>query len=234
MPELPPLVPSDPPSVEPVLWRDLIGDLAFDIGARKGENFAQFAALGYRGIIACEPEPGSYGDLRQRFHAWAEPDLEDQRREAHIPWALLMNVAVSDHVGTVQLAEVPMAISKGEWVTPGTDGMEWSLPDWGEAKLHAVPCTTLDTLADDIGDPDLVVIDTEGHEAAVLRGGQMLMAACGTKWLIEFHAPGLKEECETLLTASGHDVETVRHPHYPEGSDMWHQHGWLRAIPRRD
>ncbi len=238
---LPPLVPSDPPGVEPVLWRGFEGDLAFDIGARKGENFAHFRALGFKEIIACEPEPGSYAELQQRFGpSWGPTPHELTMANPAVvtgwgtPHAVLMNVAVSDHVGTVQLAEVPMAISKGEWVTPGTDGMEWSLSDWGEAKLHTVQCTTLDALADDCGDPDLVVIDTEGHEAAILRGGQMLMAACGTKWLIEFHAPGLKEECEALLTASDHEVETVRHPHYPKDSAMWHQHGWLRAIPRRD
>jgi FkbM family methyltransferase len=233
MSELPPLVPSDPPGVERVLWRGFEGDLAFDIGARKGENFGHLAQLGYSGIIACEPEPGSYAELVQRFGHWQMIE-DDDFPEGTTPWASLMNCAVSDHEGTVELAEVPMAISKGEWVTPGTDGMEWSLPDWGEAKLHAVPCTTLDALADNAGDPDLVVIDTEGHEAAILRGGQMLMAACGTKWLIEFHAPGLKAECETLLTTSDHEVETVRHPHYAEGSDMWHQHGWLRATPRRN
>ena len=64
---LPPLRPSDPPEVEHQLWRDLAGDLAFDIGARKGENFPQLAALGYLRIIACEPQPESYAELVQRF-----------------------------------------------------------------------------------------------------------------------------------------------------------------------
>jgi FkbM family methyltransferase len=232
MPDLPPLVPTDPPGIERALWRGFEGSLAFDIGARRGENFSHFTELGYTGIVACEPEPGSYAELCQRFGDWMRPPGVDDD-SFMTPWAMLMQVAVSGHVGTVELAEVPMAISKGEWVTPGTDGMEWSLRDWGEAKLHTVPCTTLDTLADDCGDPDLVVIDTEGHEVAVLRGGQALMAACVSNWLIEFHAPGLKDECERLLRVSGHEVETIRHPHYAEGSDMFFQHGWLRATPRR-
>lgn len=224
MAELPPLRPSDPPEIENTLWAGMTGKLAFDIGARKGENLGFLEALGFTGIIACEPEPGSYAELRERFGAWNDT--------SHEPWALLMNVAVSDHVGIVELAEVPVAISKGEWVTPGLRGMEWSPEDWSQAKTHRVPCTTVDLLAETAGLPDLVVIDTEGHEAAILRGAPGVLAQRKTRWLIEFHAPSLRADCESLLLHAGLQVETVRHPHYAQGSHMWYQHGWLRAIPR--
>ncbi len=230
---LPPLRPSDPPEIEPELWRGMEGDLAFDIGARKGENFARLAALGYSGIIACEPEPGSYAELVQRFGHWQM--IEDgSPPEGTTPWALLMHVAVSAAEGEVELAEVPLAISKGEWVTPGLRGMEWSPDDWDIAVRHVVPCTTLDALAEDAGMPDLVVIDTEGHERFVLQGATGILSERKAKWLIEFHAPELRDGCEAILTGAGYKVETVRHPHYAPGSHMFMQHGWLRAIPQED
>ena len=82
--------------------------------------------------------------------------------------------------------------------------------------------------------PYLVVIDTEGHEQSILQGGAGILSERKAKWLIEFHAPELKDGCEAILTSAGYKVETIRHPHYPHNSHMWHQHGWLRATPQED
>lgn len=213
----PPLRPSDPVEIEHVLWRGWSGFLAFDIGARCGENFDNLTASGFRKIIALEPQPDSFAQMKYRFGHREDIDMRQ--------------VAVSGDTGPVLLAEVPGAISKGEWVTSGTNGMEWSLEDWSTAVTHEVRAVTLDDLSAEAGVPDFVVIDTEGHEGKVLDGASLTLAKRHTGWLIEFHTPELHTYCSELLEQSGHLVETVRHPHYPHGSAMWHQHGWIRAVP---
>jgi hypothetical protein len=56
-----------------------------------------------------------------------------------------------------------------------------------------------------------------------------------TSWLIEFHSQELRLACMDLLLVADYEVDTIRHPHYPDdlGPDsMWWNHGWLRAAPR--
>jgi hypothetical protein len=146
----------------------------------------------------------------------------------------MRQVAVSDRDGRVTLAEVPVAAAKGEWVTPGTDGMEWSMPDWGAAIMHDVPCIKLDTLAAEVGTPDLVVIDTEGHEVKILQGAVDILAERHAGWVIEFHTPDNMNNCKSILEGAGCAVEIVRHPHYAPMTAMWYQHGWLRGVVAAD
>jgi FkbM family methyltransferase len=205
------LLHTDPVEVLDRLWSGWRGHTAYDVGAHKGENIPLLEAAGFTRIVALEPEWASFAELVRRFgdrcHAW--------------------QAAASDHHGWLDLAEVPMAISKGELVTPGTTGMEWSPADWAAARIiRTVPCITLDGLA---GSPDFVVVDTEGHEARVLAGAREILQEAKAGWLIEFHAPDLKDRCERQLEAAGYTVEVVRHPHYPPHSHLWYQHGWLRA-----
>jgi len=133
-------------------------------------------------------------------------------------------VAISDHAGKVTLF-----LSGAQLTSPGHE--VWERDDIAGAEQVAVPCLTLDEIAAAEGLPDLVKVDTEGHEAAVLRGAAGVLAAGRASWLTEFHSAGLRQECAAILEAAGYSVETVRHPHYPEGSRLWHQHGWLRAFP---
>lgn len=203
---------SDPPEIMPQLWSGIHGRLAFDIGARNGENIPVLRDAGFTQIIACEPEPDSFAQLERNF-----PDCDCR------------HIAVSAVPGMVDLAVVPGAISKGELVTPGTDGMEWSLGDWSQAEVLPVPATTLDELTAEAGTPDLVVIDTEGHEGHVMSGGMTLIEKRHTTWLIEFHSPKLLDEITGILSRGDYQLEIIRHPHYAAGSAMWHQHGWLKA-----
>lgn len=222
---LPPLRPSDPVEVEERLWHGFSGKLAFDVGARMGENVAMLYRKNFGQVICLEPETGSFAHLVERFGHLKDDDAFDVR---------CIQMAVSSGPGRVQLAQVPQAMAKGELVTPGLRGMEWEPEDWDDVPKIEVTATTLDALMGQFGIPELVVIDTEGHEHEILRGAHLMLSKGQTDFLIEFHAPLLHAACSALLRDARYTQETVRHPHYPPASPMWFQHGWLRGFaPRR-
>jgi FkbM family methyltransferase len=210
-----PAVP-DPPEVSERLWAGFSGDVGWDVGANCGQSVPVMRQL-FRRVISFEPYQESFDYAKSQL-----PDAE------------LYRIAVSDHVGQTELALLNgVQADTGQLVTPGTSGMEWDPGDWsgGNVTIRQVPCRTLDALALSLGEPDFVKVDTEGHELRVLLGGAGLLDGGKTSWLVEFHSPSLHDLCEQLLSETGHQVETVRHPHYAPGSPMWHQHGWLRAWP---
>lgn len=207
------LEPSDPPEIEATLWTGWGGELAFDVGSRRGENIRHLRDAGFTRIIALEPERSSFAALIRRFADVCTP----------------LNIAVSDRTGDVELAQVPGAIAKGELVS-AVDGMEWSASDWSTVPTVRVSCRTMDDLAEEYGVPGFGVVDTEGHEVRVLEGGTGLLTVGKTGFLVEFHSPENRRTCMDVFEDYGYDVETVRHPHYRPYSPMWHQHGWLRAV----
>ena len=58
-----------------------------------------------------------------------------------------------------------------------------------------------------------------------------MLATVRPDLLIEFHSAELRDWCQQTLLANTYSVFTVRHPHYARDSDLYHQHGWLRAFP---
>src|SRR5205823_5452399 len=73
-----------------------------------------------------------------------------------------VNVAVTDHDGTLVLHEAQESIKTGQLVSH--EGLHWG-PIVGHRE---VPAVTLDSLASTYGWPDFLKVDTEGHEAEVL------------------------------------------------------------------
>lgn len=205
--------PIDPPEIHRQLWDNVgRGYLAWDIGANCGQTLGELTSRFTR-VMAFEPaeECWSY------FTAWTG------RVE-------LFPFAISDLDGDIQLAALPDKIDTGQLVTPGTHGMEWS-PDVPEAVARTIPARSIDGLLDDGFDrPDFIKLDVEGHEGRVLAGAKWTLHMYRPQWLIEFHTPELHEDCRRVLTEHGYRLETVRHPHYATGSDMWHNHGWLKAV----
>ena len=209
---------SDPGEAAAALWAGWEhGKLAWDIGANTGQSIPQLHNL-FDQVVAFEPAAESYDAIKAVYGLdWPQ-------------WLTVAQLAVSDHDGTLTTAVRDRSIAAGELTAVSVAG---DLP-WGELTgTREVSCITVDTLAGGYGTPDFVKVDTEGHEAQVLAGATRLLAAGATRWLIEFHTAALHAECARILAGAGYAVETVRHPHYPPGSPLWYQHGWIRATPIR-
>jgi FkbM family methyltransferase len=127
------------------------GRTAIDVGANVGTHALAMAAARAGRVVAFEPSPAIFKRLQENLAL---------NPKAHVD---ARQVAVSDQAGTVTLFE-----AKG-----------WNL---GEGSLMAdpaltqvlVPSTTLD--AENILDVDVIKIDVEGFEAAVLAGARTMLS----------------------------------------------------------
>lgn len=209
-----PAVP-DPPENSQALWAPFHGNYGWDVGANCGQSIATMQWLFGR-VTSFEPSRESYEYL-MTMYPFSRKD---------ILW-----LALSDHDGELELA-YPVAEQKetGQLCTIGINGMEWEPADWGAVERVTVPCRSADSLAEELGVPDFMKIDTEGHEVFVIKGAAGIIAAGKTDFLIEFHSPENRATCEVMLQGAGYTVKMMRHPHYEEGSAMWYQHGWMQAF----
>jgi FkbM family methyltransferase len=202
---------SDPAEITRRLWAGWHGVLGFDVGANCGQSVATMLDLFDR-VVAFEPAEESRELLVRDY------GLDDR--------VSLVSAAVSQVGGRTDLWETPGNLAQGQLISPGHHAFTREC----EPAPRPVPCITLDVAAEEFGRPDFVKVDTEGHELLILQGAPGLVkAGCG--WLIEFHSPAMHDGCEGILLQAGYRVETVRHPHYPPGTEDWYNHGWLRAEP---
>jgi FkbM family methyltransferase len=201
---------NDPHEIHDALWADWKGGLAFDVGGNIGQSLTDLLER-FERVVTFEPAAESHEQLGAASH----------ERVTICP------VAVSDHDGTVLLWEEPFSLSQGQLISPELYGFAGLS---GPKRERAVPCMTLDSLAAQFGVPDFIKIDTEGHELKILQGAQDVLAKRHSGWLIEFHARHLHDAMTALLIEAGYSPQTVRHPHYPPGSDLWFDHGYLRAV----
>lgn len=183
------------------------GTLVFDIGANGG-LYARKWAETFDRVVACEPNPHSYEALVE--------GLPDNVKA--------LNVAVTDHEGTVSLftGSEPHDNS-GQFVSAAL--LNWSVSELVPVEL---PATTLDALYLEYGLPDVVKIDTEGHEAKVLEGAENLINR-GTRFLIEVHSHDLGNQCREYL--DGYDIEMVYHSAYKLSSEWRDNHYYFDAAP---
>lgn len=218
-------VPSDTFEAEELLWEGVRGTTGWDVGAHLGQSVLRMITL-FKRVVALEPVPESFAVLERDWRG----------RPGVVP----LNIALSDHDGKLTTSVRAIPIHTGQVVAlnmpyeefiPGETSKKESLP-WGEELgTRYVKCKTADTLAADLGHPDFISVDTEGHEVQVLRGASKILAEGRCRWLIEFHTRENYDECSSILADANYSTETVRHPHYDEDSFMWHQHGWLTATP---
>ena len=128
----------------------------FDIGANHGSYTRLLNRLAPDAQIhAFEPHPKTFASLQQR---------------AHLPGVTLVNEAVSDTAGTMQLFD--FAESDGSTqASLARASVEMFDP---QTTSHTVQTTTLDTYMADhnITKIDFLKIDTEGFDINVLRGAQ--------------------------------------------------------------
>jgi FkbM family methyltransferase len=138
------------------------GARVFDIGAHQGVVAMMLAReVGPTGrVLAAEPNP---------HNAAVALKNRDLNSMAQIE---VLEAAVSDHSGTVVF----------------NHGLDGQLDDGtGAGGRMSVACVTLNELAQRHGTPDFVMIDVEGAECRVLKGGSRVLQAGGVDFAVEVH-----------------------------------------------
>jgi FkbM family methyltransferase len=174
------------------------GAVAIDVGAHVGAWTMLLASLvGPTGrVIACEP----FAPSAARARAMVESvGFADRVR--------VIDAAVGDRVGKARLYGTGDSMLRTLVEGDATDGGEVSI-------------VTLDSLG--IARADVIKIDTEGFELAVLRGASELLARCDPALIIELHADQLRAlgastaDVFALLRERGFTVFDLR----PAGTDL--------------
>jgi FkbM family methyltransferase len=173
--------------------------VAIDVGAHVGAWTMLLASLvGPSGrVIACEPFAPSAARARAMVEATG---IGDRVR--------VIETAIGDRVGTARL------------YAAGDSMLRSLVPSAIATDYSDVPLATLDSLG--IERVDVIKIDTEGFELAVLRGASELLARCDPALIIELHADELLAQGAStgdvyaLLRARGFTVFDLR----PDGTEL--------------
>lgn len=183
------------------------GDLAFDIGANCGQSVRRLLP-NYLQVVAVEPADESFDILDAEYGT--------------DPRVTTVHMACTDRPGVVSL-DVRDVIGTGQLTT----GELGEMP-WGEKRsVREVQATTVDRLTVDFGDPDVLKVDTEGHELFVLQGATETLRT-HPYLLVEIHSRRTGEACHDLLVDAGYDnLEIVAHQVAGVGAWQARNHYWL-------
>lgn len=143
--------------------------LLFDVGANRGDATLAGLQKGYE-VIALEPAPKVYGELIKNF--------------IYNPRVTALRYAVSDKdyqtIEFYECVEDGLSTTNKEWLTNET------MPYAGKGfRTIQATTITIDTLADKYGAPDLIKIDVEGGEWAVLHGMKRKYGVVAMEWTFE-------------------------------------------------
>ena len=163
--------PHERPTMCAFLSRIRAGDVVWDVGANVGfyTRLAAELAGPIGAVVAFEPGPATFKELSGNLSRAAVANVQ------------LMNMALSDTDGTASFATSSEYFSVGRIVT-GSAGTS--------AEMISVPTARADTLVADgrAKPPTFLKIDVEGHELAVVKGMEHLLAAPACKGvLVEVH-----------------------------------------------
>lgn len=175
-------------------FRDIImpGMVCWDIGAQTGFFSCLFATLSGPGgrVHAYEPMPQSYAMILR--------NIRENGLEARVT---IKNMACSDAKGAV-----PMTQASGMFVV-----------DHESSDARQIACVRLDQ--EGLRAPDLIKIDVEGHEPAVLRGLEGVLKGASPQLVIELNEYWLKTNSGTSsaevvkdLNERGYSVSLIESP----------------------
>jgi len=192
--------------------------------------------LGYK-VIALEPAPKVFAELIRNFIY--DPNV--------VPLRLAVSETNGDRIEFYECVEDGLSTMEKAWLT------DPSMPYNGkDFRTIYVNTCTMDWLVEQYGMPDLIKIDVEGAEWAVLRGmtqnygklafewtqetldqheDQLLyLKSIGyTKFRMQFIEQHLQEpNTEWLPIKSKNDLKNLREKLAPE----WEQNGWKKAYLR--
>jgi FkbM family methyltransferase len=161
-----------------------------------------------------------------------EPCLESYRvLEAEKPGNVTtVCAALSGAPGVVDLDEAEASISTGQLVNGQVaDGH----PEWGRVTgSRSVVAITLDSVVGQEGRlPEVVKVDTEGHEVKVLMGAKHTIALGYTAWFIEVHNRRQGTQMRQMFTRARYHHERIEHD-YLVGKPQAADHYYMVVRPR--
>jgi len=156
------------------------GDVFYDVGAHAGiYSLAAARATGARGTVVA-----------------VEPN---QTNAAHFARHMALN-----QVGSVRLINAAASDSAGvATFSAGPTDYEGILNPTGEIRIATVRLDDLEPV------PDVIKIDVEGHEAAVLRGAGRILHVDRPVIFIAVHNDAARAQCLEILDANEYDVEWI-------------------------
>lgn len=147
--------------------RHLQTDLVLDVGANEGQYGQLLRSFGYRGrILSFEPLTSAYGKL-----------LSTAAGDA--AWAVHPRTAIGDHDGSITIHIAGNNVSSS--VLPMLDRHLQAAAESRYIGSEVVPLACLNTVLPAArGDARSIFlkIDTQGYEAAVLRGADQVLHLC--------------------------------------------------------
>src|SRR5215469_1423112 len=152
------------------------GMFLFDVGANFGLFSLACARMGGK-AIAIDPSPIATKMITNQLQLNKLGDAVQ-----------VLEVAVGDAEGTLEM------LSAGIY----SDGYYRYEADRNRRELTRVQVTTLDRLADYLGQPSHIKIDVEGYEGAVIRGSNNLLRQSSPAIFLELH--------NEMVSKSGGDV----------------------------
>ena len=192
--------------------RTLDGLVCWDIGAHIGYHALAFAALVKSGgrVIAFEPNPANLA--RMSLHLARNPALASR--------IAVKPIALSDATGFAEFRlsdHVESGMSSGGHLDSATAPNDRS--SYGMFRPTQVETATIDGVvgSGEFPPPDVLKVDVEGAEAAVLRGGRVVIRGRRPVLLLEVHHILQMFEVFPLLTDWGYRLEVLDRDHATPG-----------------
>lgn len=147
----------------------------FDIGAHSGETATRFLeAFPAAHVYSFEPHPNSFACIAE---------IESDRLHPH-------KLALSDRCGEAEFFVFSDVVDPSRAMPASMNNSlvqnrQFSLVEGSYSKSIRVECVTVDEFcaANDVNTLELLKIDTEGHEVAVLDGARQTLAERGVRFV---------------------------------------------------